>query len=700
MPLTHPQRWDPLGVRPDGNGGAFAAIWAQGASQVYLCTFDDEGNEHQIELNERVFNIFNAHIPHMPVGTRYGFRVHGDWNPAIGHRWNPNKLLIDPYAKAIDGQLVLNTAVNGHIGNDDLAFNAENSAPYVPKSVLTDTSFDWGNDQAPNTPWSDTVIYEAHVKGLTKLHPSVPEHERGTYAGLAHPSVIEHLVACGVTAVELLPIHQFVDEVHLMELGLTNYWGYNSIGFFAPHHAYSSTGSRGQQVNEFKNMVKALHAAGLEVILDVVYNHTAEGNQYGPTLSFRGIDNDDYYHLSQNGRAYSDYTGTGNTLNLSSPHVLQMVMDSLRYWVTEMHVDGFRFDLASALARSMHDVEMLGTFMSTLQQDPVLRRVKLIAEPWDVGPGGYQVGEFPPLWTEWNDKYRDCVRDWWRGATGIGEIGWRLTGSADLYGGDGRRPFASINFITAHDGFTMSDLVSYEHKHNLANGEDNRDGTDNNRSRNYGVEGPTSDEAILNVRERQLRNMFATLALSTGVPMITAGDEFGRTQLGNNNAYCQDNEISWVNWDLSQAQWDLLSFNQRTMQIRHKYRTFRQRYHFDGKPLHEGGPKDLAWIGTDGNDIPADAWHQGDRRTLGMFITGELPHSDEFSPHADASFLLIIHAGEEAQSFVLPGSPYAHTYACELDSATGVNKTMWPEMQAGATVTMAPLSLLLFRISS
>ncbi len=686
-------------MRPDGNGGAFAALWAQGAHEVFLCVFDEDGTERQIQLTERVFNIFNAHIPHMPLGTRYGFRVHGDWNPAIGHRWNPNKLLIDPYAKAIDGRLQLNSAVNGHVGHDDLAFNATDSAPYVPKSVLVDTTFDWGNDQAPNTPWSDTVIYEAHVKGLTKNHPSVPEYQRGTYAGLSHPAVIEHLVACGVTAIELLPIHEFVDEVHLMELGLTNYWGYNSIGFFAPHHQYSASGSRGEQVHEFKTMVKAFHAAGLEVILDVVYNHTAEGNQFGPTLSFRGIDNDDYYHLNQGGRAYSDYTGTGNTLNLSSPHVLQLVMDSLRYWVTEMHVDGFRFDLASALARSMHDVDMLGTFMSTLQQDPVLRRVKLIAEPWDVGPGGYQVGEFPPLWTEWNDKYRDCVRDWWRGSAGIGEIGWRLTGSADLYGGEGRRPFASINFITAHDGFTMNDLVSYEHKHNLANGEDNRDGTNNNRSRNYGVEGPTDDSTINRVRERQMRNMFATLALSTGVPMITAGDEFGRTQLGNNNAYCQDNEISWVNWELSQTQWDLLAFNQRTMQIRHKYRTFRQRYHFDGKPLHEGGPKDLAWFAPDGADISDAAWHEGDRRTLGMFVTGELPIHDDHGSNSDASFLLLLHAGEHDQDFVLPGAPYAQRYVCELDSAAGITTSTYQQMQAGATVTMAPLSLLLFRIS-
>ena len=698
--MTHANRWDPLGVRPNGAGGAHVALWAQGATRVFLCLFDENGTERQIELVERVFNVFNGDIPDFPVGTHYGFRVHGVWNPAIGHRWNPNKLLIDPYAKAIDGALTLNSAVNGHVGRDDLAFSIEDSAPYVPKSVLVDTSFDWGNDQHPDTPWGDTVIYEAHVKGLTKLHPSVPEHQRGTFAGVAHPAVVEHLQACGITAIELLPTHHFVDEVHLMELGLTNYWGYNSIGFFAPHAGYSSSGSRGQQVTEFKQMVKDLHTSGIEVILDVVYNHTAEGNEFGPTLSFRGIDNDDYYHLSNGGRSYADYTGTGNTLNLSNPHVLQLVMDSLRYWVTEMHVDGFRFDLASALARSMHDVDMLGTFMSTLQQDPILRRVKLIAEPWDIGPGGYQVGEFPPLWTEWNDKYRDCMRDWWRGSKGIEEVGWRLTGSADLYGAEGRRPFASINFLTAHDGFTMRDLVTYERKHNSANGEDDRDGTDNNRSRNYGVEGETDDLEINAIRVRQLRNMFATLAFSTGVPMITAGDEFGRTQYGNNNAYCQDNEISWINWDLSQEQWDLLSFNQRAMQLRHKYRAFRQRYHFDGKPLREGGPKDLAWISPDGQDMSNDAWNDDSRRTLGMFVTGDLPEALGNPGLRDASFLLLMHAGESPQDFVLPGAPYAATYAVELDSSLGLELPTNQEMQAGTTATMAPYSLLLLRVSS
>ncbi len=468
-------------MTPDRHGGANVAIWAQGASSVDLCLFDELGREERVPLNERVFNVFHRHLDDLPAGTRYGFRVNGDWNPAVGHRWNPNKLLLDPYAKAIEGAFRLNPAIYGHQGSDDLTMNPADSAPYVPKGVVVDDHFDWGDDESPGTAWGDTVIYETHVRGITRLHPSIPEHERGTYAGLTHPAVLEHLTTLGVTAIELLPVHHFVDEVHLLEDGLTNYWGYNSLGYFAPHAAYSSTGARGGQVSEFKRMVKAMHAAGLEVILDVVYNHTAEGNQLGPTLSFRGIDNDDYYHLRDGGRFYADYTGCGNTLDVSKAHVLQLVMDSLRYWVEEMHVDGFRFDLASALARSFHDVNMLGNFMTTIQQDPVLRRVKLIAEPWDVGPGGYQVGEFPPLWTEWNDKYRDNIRDYWRGSAGIGELGWRLSGSADLYASEGRRPFASINFVTAHDGFTLRDLVTYERKHNEANLEGNRDGTDNNR---------------------------------------------------------------------------------------------------------------------------------------------------------------------------------------------------------------------------
>jgi len=687
--------WDPLGVTPDGHGGANVAIWAQGATDVTLCLFDDHGREERVPLQERVFNIFHAHLADMPVGTRYGFRVSGEWNPELGHRWNANKLLIDPYAKAIDGDMRLDRAIFGHIDDDDLRMSTSDSAPFVPKSVVVDGSFDWGDDHAPGTAWGDTVIYETHVRGISRLHPSVPEHERGTYAGLAHPHVIEHLVTLGVTAVELLPVHQFVDEIHLLEDGLANYWGYNSIGYFAPHARYSSLGSLGGQVVDFKRMVRALHSAGLEVILDVVYNHTAEGNQLGPTLSFRGIDNDDYYHLRDPGRYYADYTGCGNTLDVSKPHVLQLVMDSLRYWVTEMHVDGFRFDLASALARSFHDVNMLGNFMTTIQQDPVLRTVKLIAEPWDVGPGGYQVGEFPPLWTEWNDKYRDTVRDFWRGTTGIGELGWRLSGSADLYASEGRRPFASINFVTAHDGFTMRDLVSYDRKHNEANLEDNRDGTDNNRSWNCGVEGPTDNPSVLDLRHRQLRNLLSTLLLSTGVPMLTGGDEFGRTQQGNNNAYCQDNEISWYDWSWEPWQSDLKVFSSNVLALRRLHSAFRQRYFFAGQPVHSGGPKDLAWIGADGHEVSDDAWHNPDARTLGMYLAGESHGVDEDGRHIrDEAFLILLHAGQADAPFVLPGSPYGTGYRIIIDTATGQSVESVDVLAPGSAVHLRDHSLV------
>ncbi|MCX6414606.1 MAG: glycogen debranching protein GlgX [Actinobacteria bacterium] len=663
--------WDPLGVTPDGRGGANVALWAEGADSVELCVFDDDGIERRIPITERVFNVFHAHVEHLPPGTRYGFRVHGPWQPEIGHRWNPAKLLIDPYARAIEGEFRLDAAIFDHVGSDDLAMNGDDSAPFVPRSIVVDYEFDWKGDSHPRTPWGD------------------------------NPSVTDHLRALGVTAIELMPTHHFVDEIHLLELGLSNYWGYNSIGFFAPHAGYSSSGTRGEQVQEFKNMVKDLHSAGLEVILDVVYNHTAEGNQFGPTLSFRGIDNDDYYRLEPGGRHYTDYTGCGNTLDVSKPHVLQLVMDSLRYWVTEMHVDGFRFDLASALARSFHDVDMLGSFMTTIQQDPVLRRVKLIAEPWDVGPGGYQVGEFPPLWTEWNGKYRDCMRDFWRGSTGIEELGWRLTGSADLYASEGRRPYASINFITAHDGFTMHDLVSYEHKHNEANLEGNRDGTDDNRSRNYGVEGETDDPVINATRVRQIRNLLATLALSTGVPMITAGDEFGRTQLGNNNAYCQDNPISWIDWNLQPGQRSLLEFTRGVLRLRRDHRAFRQRYFFDGRPMHEGGPKDLAWIAPDGNELSAEAWNDDRARTLGMYVSGELHAVHPDGTHVkDDSFLVLLHAGESEQAFVLPDGPYARSYRRVIDSMTGSTTESSADESAGSVVVLAPHSLVVLRVFS
>ena len=688
---------DPLGVTPDGRGGANVALWAAGATAVELCIFDQAGIESRIPLEHRIFGVFHQHVPDLPAGTRYGFRVHGPWEPQNGLRWNPNKLLLDPYAKAIDGNFIFHSALFAHTGTDDLMTSTTDSAPFVPRSVVVDYSFDWRGVTPPRTPWRDTVIYEAHVKGLTKLNPKLPEELRGTYAGVGHPATIEYLTSLGITAIELLPVHHFVDEGHLAHLGLTNYWGYNSIGFFAPHAAYSSSGTRGEQVQEFRNMVKSLHEAGIEVILDVVYNHTAEGNQMGPTLSFRGIDNDDYYRLAPDRRYYMDFTGCGNTVNSSNPHVVQLIMDSLRYWVTEMHVDGFRFDLASALARSDHDVDMLGTFMTTIQQDPVLRNVKLIAEPWDVGPGGYQVGGFPPLWTEWNDKYRDCLRDFWRGSAGIGELGWRLSGSADLYASEGRRPYASVNFITAHDGFTMRDLVTYERKHNEANGEQNRDGTDNNRSRNYGVEGETSDKQINSLRRRQLRNMLTSLLLSTGVPMITAGDEFGRTQDGNNNAYCQDNEISWLNWKLKPWQKEQLEFTRALLRIRSEHPAFRQRYFFDGRPMHEGGPKDLAWIAPDGSEVKEDAWHDAGSHTLGMFVAGDIKTHDDRHVHDD-SFLLIVHAGAEAAQFTLPGAPYGSNFRRILDTyeAARADNT---EFAAGDVLTMEPYSSVLLQIN-
>jgi glycogen operon protein len=690
--------WDPLGVTPDGRGGATVALWAQGATGVELCVFDDAGAEHRVPLTERTFNVFHGHLDDLPAGTRYGFRVSGDWNPTIGHRWNPSKLLLDPYARAMTGAFRLDPAVFGHVDSDDLRMSTADSSPFVPRSVVVDDHFDWGDDRRPGTAWGDTVIYETHVRGITKLHPSIPEHERGTYAGLTHPAVLEHLTTLGVTAVELLPVHHFVDETHLLADGLTNYWGYNSIGYFAPHAAYSSTGELGGQVSEFKRMVKAMHAVGLEVILDVVYNHTAEGNQLGPTLAFRGIDNDDYYHLQSGGRYYADYTGCGNTLDVSKPHVLQLVMDSLRYWVEEMHVDGFRFDLASALARSFHDVNMLGNFMTTIQQDPVLRRVKLIAEPWDVGPGGYQVGEFPPLWTEWNDKYRDNIREFWRGNAGIGELGWRLSGSADLYASEGRRPFASINFVTAHDGFTMRDLVSYDRKHNEANLEGNRDGTDNNRSSNYGVEGETDDAAVNQIRHRQLRNLMSTLLLSTGVPMISGGDEFGRTQQGNNNAYCQDNEISWYDWSWEPWQSDLKVFASKVLWLRRNHSAFRQRYFFDGTPLTDGGPKDLAWIGADGRELTDAEWNAADARTIGMYLAGEA-HEAEVEDQdvvRDSSFLVVMHAGTDPVDFTLPGEPCGRAYRLIVDTATGQADEEDTEVPSGTVVTLPARSLRVF----
>lgn len=644
-PSWQPWGWDPLGAHLDSDGVLNVALWAEGAQDVEFCVFEG-GIEHRIELPDRLHHIFHGRIEGVPAGSRYGFRVHGPWDPQHGKRWNPAQLLVDPYARAIDGDFTLDPAVFDHLPGDLNVRSEVDSAPFIPKSVVVDSRFDWGEDVLPQTPWQDTVIYETHIRGLTKLHPSVPHQQRGTFAGAAHPAVIDHLVKLGVTTVEFLPVHHFVSEVHLLLNGLTNYWGYNTLGFFAPHARYSSTDARGGQVEEFKSMVKAYHAAGLEVVIDVVYNHTAEGGLDGPTLSFRGIGNDDYYYLSEDGSNYIDYTGCGNTLDASHPHVLQMILDSLRYWATEMHVDGFRFDLTSTLARSLNEVDMLGSFMSAIQQDPVLRRLKLIAEPWDVGPGGYQVGEFPVLWAEWNDRFRDTTRSFWRGSSTMADLGWRMAGSADLYAQEGRRPFSSINFVTAHDGFTLRDLVSYEHKHNEANLEDNRDGSDNNISANYGVEGETEDAAINTLRHRQMRNLLTTCILASGVPMISGGDEFGRTQRGNNNAYCQDNEISWYDWDWQPWQRQLVEFTGSLIHLRKHNPAFRRRHFFvEGD---DAATKDVLWWHPNGREFDHDDWFAIDQQCLGMIVSNDAVVS------GSGTFLLVMNANDHVVDFRLP----------------------------------------------
>lgn len=698
--VAWPGKWEPLGVHADGKG-VNVALWAEGAERVEFCLINDDGSEYRVDLAESTFRTFHGYVPGVQVGARYGFRVHGPWNPEAGLRFNPNKLLLDPYARAIDGRITPGPSIFGHVGMDDLEMSDLNSAGSVPLSVVVRDDFDWEGDQQLRTHWDDTVIYEMHVKGFTQLNPDVPEALRGTYAGLAQPAAIEHLLHLGVSAVELLPIHHFIDELFLLERGYSNYWGYNSIGYFAPHGPYSASGSRGQQVREFKQMVKALHDAGIEVILDVVYNHTAEGNQLGPTLSFRGIANQAYYKLgAEDPRYYADYTGCGNTLNAATPKVLQLIMDSLRYWVTEMHVDGFRFDLASALARSMSDVDMLSAFLTTISQDPILRRVKLIAEPWDVGAGGYQVGEFPPLWSEWNDKYRDCLRDWWRSEAGVGELGWRMSGSADLYSSEGRRPFSSINFVTAHDGFTMRDLVSYNEKHNEANGEENRDGNDSNRSWNSGEEGETANTDVQQLRLRRIRDLLTTLLLASGTPMLVAGDEFGRTQRGNNNAYCQDSDVSWIDWDLQQWQRDLFEFTRTLLRIRREHRVFRQRYFFHGEPVREGGPEDLAWLRPDGQLMTGDDWNNPETRAVGMYLSGNLrSRTWDGRPQHDSSFLLIMNAGHESVEFVIPDPPYGRLYRPILDTTQAIPTPSSQEKAAGETVAIEPFGAMLLEVT-
>ncbi|MGG7571383.1 glycogen debranching protein GlgX [Streptomyces sirii] len=720
----------PLGARyrtgPDGVAGTNFALWAGGAEAVELCLFDEEEHETRHPLTELTHEIWHGFLPGIRPGHRYGYRVHGRWDPWSGARWNPAKLLLDPYARAVDGDfgartepagtgLALPARLYGHVRDwpqqqiADTVRDDRDSAPYVPKGVVVggDTGDEggedeWRDDRRPKTPWPDSILYELHVRGFTMRHPGIPEHLRGTYAGLAHPAALEHLVRLGVTAVELLPVHQFAHEDHLVRRGLRNYWGYNSIGYFAPHAGYAATGTRGQQVGEFKRMVRALHDAGIEVILDVVYNHTAEAGELGPTLSLRGIDNRGYYRLAGDARRYADYTGCGNTLHVVQPQVLRLITDSLRYWVTEMGVDGFRFDLAAALARSMHDVDMLSPFLAVIAQDPVLRRVKLIAEPWDVGSGGYQVGAFPPLWTEWNDRYRDTVRDFWRGAQhDVRDLGYRLSGSSDLYAWGGRRPYASVNFITAHDGFTLRDLVSYEHKRNADNGENNRDGTHDNRSWNCGAEGETDDTEVTALRHRQLRNLLTTLLLSTGVPMLVAGDEMGRTQHGNNNAYCQDNPTSWVDWSLlDDPGWrPLAELAARLITLRRAHPVLRRRAFFSGRPHGQGGLRDLAWFTADGTEMTEQDWYTPGA-TLGMYLSGnDISQRDDRGVRiVDDSFLAVLHAAAHPRRLTLPGPPWAQAYELLVDTArTDQPGPAWPPYTAGGTITLAGRSVMLFR---
>jgi glycogen operon protein len=689
----------PLGATYDGNGTNFA-LFSEGAEKVELCLFDEDGTETCFELIDVDAFVWHAYLPNIQPGQRYGYRVHGEYDPASGKRFNASKLLLDPYAKAVEGQIDWGQPVFSYEFGDPDSFNDEDSAAHMMKGVVINPFFDWSGDRQPKTPYSETFIYEAHVKGLTQLHPDVPEELRGTYAGIAHPAVIDHLRKLGVTAIELMPVHQFVNDSTLEEKGLSNYWGYNTIAFLSPQNTYSSTGDHGQQVQEFKAMVKALHAAGIEVILDVVYNHTAEGNHMGPTLSMRGIDNEAYYRLEDDDkRYYTDYTGTGNSMNVGNPHTLQLIMDSLRYWVLDMHVDGFRFDLASTLAREFYEVDKLATFFELVQQDPVVSQVKLIAEPWDVGPGGYQVGNFPPQWTEWNGKYRDTVRDFWRGEPqALAEFASRLTGSADLYEHSGRFPVASINFVTAHDGFTLRDLVSYNEKHNEANGEDNNDGESHNRSNNMGVEGPTDDPEVLKRRAQQQRNFIATLLLSQGVPMLLHGDELGRTQGGNNNGYAQDNEITWVDW--SSVDHPLIEFTAALARLRKQHPTFRRSRFFDGRPvkMEEGAPiPDVVWLRPDGSVMQPEDWDSGFGRAVGVFLNGQgIRERDRRGESiSDDHFLVLFNAGDEPVDFVLPAFEYAPEWDAYVDTA-GERANTEP-LSPGETLPLEPKSLIVLR---
>jgi isoamylase len=698
-----PGTWYPLGATYDGDGCNFS-VFSEVAERVDLCLFDQNGRERRVPLPESRTFCWHGYVPGVQPGQRYGFRVYGPWDPARGLRCNPNKLLLDPYATAIEGQVEWHPAVfpfekNGEESQD--VAGSLDSAPYVPKSIVVDTRFDWSGDHRPNRPLHQTEIYELHVKGFTARMPDVPPELRGTYAGLAHPAAINYLTRLGVSAVELMPVHQFVHDGHLVSKGLRNYWGYNSIGFFAPHNEYSSAGQRGQQVREFKEMVKALHAAGMEVILDVVYNHTAEGNHEGPVLSFKGLDNTAYYRVMGNEpRYYMDYTGTGNSLNMRHPHVLQLLMDSLRYWVLEMHVDGFRFDLAATLARELHEVDRLSAFFDLIQQDPVVSQVKLIAEPWDVGEGGYQVGNFPALWSEWNGKYRDTGRDYWRGADQtLGEFANRLSGSPDLYASNGRRPLASVNFVTAHDGFTLRDLVSYNEKHNEANGEDNRDGDNHNRSWNHGVEGPTDDPAINTLRARQQRNFLASLLLSQGVPMLLAGDEIGRTQQGNNNAYCQDNELSWIDW--ASADSDLLYFTVSLLAFRRAHPVFRRRRWFEGRPLHGKDVRDIAWFTPGGQEMSEDDWNVGFAKSLMVYLNGGAIPSRGPKGEAivDDTFLLCFNAHYEPMTFTLPPHHFGDRWHRVIDTADPDLREPADPLSSGGELRVTDRSVVVLQLS-
>jgi len=702
-----PRRWlgtpHPLGASYDGAGTNFA-LFSSVAEGVELCLLGDSSDagrrdEVRIDITEVDGHIWHAHLPDVRPGQHYGWRVHGPWDPDRGLWCNPSKLLIDPYAKAIDGQVDWTPACFGYDRADHANPNFDDSAPHVPLGVVSDPFFDWGNDRPPATSMHETVIYEAHVRGLTMRHPGVPEKLRGTYAAIGHPVVIDHLNRLGITAIELMPIHQFINDHRLHELGLRNYWGYNSVAFMAPHNGYSSRGALAA-AQEFKSMVKALHAAGIEVILDVVYNHTAEGNHLGPTLSMRGIDNPAYYRLNDGDEGhYLDFTGTGNSINMRNPHVLQLIMDSLRYWRNEMHVDGFRFDLASTLARERFDVDHQSAFFDIVQQDPVISQVKLIAEPWDLGEGGYQVGKFPPQWSEWNGEYRDVIRDFWRGEPStLAEFGYRFTGSSDLYEANSRKPMASINFVTCHDGFTLSDLVSYNQKHNMANGEDDRDGESHNRSWNHGAEGPTDDQAIIELRARQRRNMIATMMLSQGVPMVSGGDEIGRIQLGNNNGYCQDNELSWHDW--SDTDDEFLDWVQRLVALRAQHPVFRRPRWFHGRSIR--GIHDMVWFRPDGHEMTTENWETDHARAVGVFVNGDsIQATDPFGVRiVDDTFMVLFNASEYDLDWQLPGGGRADRWVLDLDTAdpyAGTSERPTRSVDPGAIMSVTNRSLVVLR---